>query len=36
VIYPDNVWYKAVTPDDVTEIIDGHIEGGRVVERLAL
>ncbi|HEY3274087.1 MAG TPA: 2Fe-2S ferredoxin [Methanocella sp.] len=36
VVYPDNVWYSAVTPEDVTEIIEGHIEGGKVVERLAL
>lgn len=36
VIYPDNVWYGGVTPDDVEEIMDEHIEGGQVVERLAL
>jgi (2Fe-2S) ferredoxin len=35
-VYPDNVWYASVTPDDVTEILDQHIEGGMVVERLAL
>ena len=35
VVYPDNVWYKSVTPEDVTEIIESHIEGGKVVERLA-
>ncbi len=33
-VYPDNVWYKAVTPDDVTEIIENHIEGGKPVDRL--
>lgn len=36
VIYPDNVWYGSVTPDDVGEILDEHIEGGRVVERLVI
>ena len=36
VVYPDNVWYSAVTADDVAEIMDQHIEGGKVVERLAL
>jgi (2Fe-2S) ferredoxin len=36
VVYPDNVWYASVTPEDVTEILDSHIEGGTVVERLAL
>lgn len=36
VVYPDNVWYGAVTPADVEEILDKHIEGGQVVTRLAL
>ncbi|HDS63709.1 MAG TPA: (2Fe-2S) ferredoxin domain-containing protein [Methanofollis liminatans] len=36
VVYPDNVWYASVTPADVSEIFDQHIEGGQVVERLAL
>jgi len=36
VVYPDNVWYGSVTPEDVPEILDQHIEGGTVVERLAI
>ena len=36
VVYPDNVWYGSVTPDDVAEILDQHIEGGTPVARLAL
>ncbi len=36
VVYPDNVWYGSVTPDDVTEILDEHIEGGTIVDRLVL
>lgn len=36
VVYPDNVWYGAVTPDDVEEIMDEHIEGGKIVKRLAI
>ncbi len=36
VVYPGNVWYGAVTPADVEEILDKHIEGGQVVTRLAL
>ncbi len=36
VVYPENVWYGAVTPDDVDEILDEQIERGHVVERLAL
>lgn len=36
VVYPDNVWYAAVTPEDVPEIVESHVEGGKAVERLAL
>lgn len=36
VVYPDNVWYGSVTPDDVEEILDEHIEGGNVVTRLEI
>lgn len=35
-VYPDGVMYGQVTPDDVREIIEEHIEKGNVVERLAL
>ena len=36
VVYPENVWYGSVTPEDVEEIMDEHIEGGNVVKRLEL
>jgi (2Fe-2S) ferredoxin len=35
-VYPDAVWYGGVTPADVDEIIDSHIVGGRLVERLVI
>lgn len=35
-VYPDDVWYGRVTRDDVMEILDQHIEGGKPVERLRL
>lgn len=35
-VYPDGVWYGQVTAEDVPEIIEEHLENGRVVERLAL
>lgn len=35
-IYPDGVWYAQVRAADVPEIVEEHIVGGRVVERLAL
>ena len=34
VVYPDGVWYAAVTPADVTEILESHLLGGEPVERL--
>lgn len=36
VIYPEGTWYTAATREDIDEIIESHIKGGRVVERLAL
>jgi (2Fe-2S) ferredoxin len=34
VVYPDGVWYGRVTLDDVNEIIESHLIGGKPVERL--
>jgi (2Fe-2S) ferredoxin len=34
VVYPDDVWYAAVTPADVDEILERHLVGGEPVERL--
>ena len=36
VVYPEQVWYGHVTPEDVVEIIEKHLIGGQVVERLLL
>ena len=36
VVYPDNVWYGSVTPDDVEAIMEEHIEGGGIVTRLQI
>ena len=36
VVYPEAVWYGAVQPTDVAEILSEHIVGGRPVERLRL
>ncbi|HKP73068.1 MAG TPA: (2Fe-2S) ferredoxin domain-containing protein [Pyrinomonadaceae bacterium] len=36
IVYPDGVWYAQVQLSDVKEIIEEHLIGGRVVERLAL
>ena len=34
VVYPEQVWYGGVTVKDVAEIVDKHLVGGKVVERL--
>ena len=36
VVYPEQVWYGHVTVADVDELVEQHIIGGRVVERLML
>ena len=36
VVYPDNVWYTYVDKNDIDEIIDSHLVGGKVVERLKI
>lgn len=33
-VYPDNVFYVKVSPDDAKEIINEHVLKGRIVERL--
>ena len=35
-VYPDGVWYKEVTVDDVAEIVESHFENGQKVERLEI
>jgi (2Fe-2S) ferredoxin len=36
VVYPDVVWYTYVDRADIDEIIDRHILGGEIVERLRI
>ena len=36
VVYPEQVWYGGVRPEDVTEIVEEHLLGGRPVERLLI
>lgn len=35
-VYPEGVWYAQVRAEDVPEIIEQHLENGKIVERLAL
>jgi len=34
IVYPDGVWYRRVTPEDVPEIVSAHLGAGKVVARL--
>ncbi len=36
VVYPEQVWYGHVTVDDIGELVDRHLVGGEVVDRLLL
>jgi (2Fe-2S) ferredoxin len=36
VVYPEGTWYTYVDKDDIDEIIDQHLVGGKVVERLKI
>jgi len=36
VVYPEGVWYTYVDAADIDEIVDSHLVGGRVVERLRI
>lgn len=36
VVYPDDVWYGGVQPEDVAEIVESHLVGGTPVERLKM
>lgn len=36
VVYPEGVWYTYVDQHDIDEIVDSHLKGGVVVERLLL
>ena len=36
VVYPEGVWYTYVDRSDVDEIIDRHLVGGEIVERLKI
>ena len=36
VVYPEGVWYTYVDEQDIDEIIEEHLQRGRVVERLRL
>jgi (2Fe-2S) ferredoxin len=36
VVYPEGTWYTYVDAADIDEIVDSHLKGGKIVERLLL
>ncbi len=36
VVYPEGVWYTYTDSNDILEIIESHIEGGHIVQRLLM
>jgi (2Fe-2S) ferredoxin len=36
VVYPEGTWYTYVDTTDIDEIVDSHLVGGKVVERLKI
>ena len=36
VVYPEAVWYHVPTPEDAKEILQEHVIGGRIVDRLLI
>jgi (2Fe-2S) ferredoxin len=34
VVYPEGIWYQPRSSDDIDEIVESHLVGGRPVERL--
>jgi (2Fe-2S) ferredoxin len=36
VVYPEAVWYTYVDQEDIDEIIESHLQNGKIVERLKI
>ena len=36
VVYPDDIWYQYIDEEDIDEIIESHLIGGKIVERLTI
>ncbi|PCH66070.1 MAG: 2Fe-2S ferredoxin [Gammaproteobacteria bacterium] len=34
VVYPEGIWYQYKSKEDIDEIIESHLQGGNIVERL--
>jgi len=36
VVYPEGVWYRPMTAEDIDEIYESHLKGGKRVDRLVM
>jgi len=36
VVYPDGIWYRPTTPEDIDKIVESHLKLGRRVDRLVM
>jgi (2Fe-2S) ferredoxin len=36
VVYPEGVWYRPKTSEDIDEIVETHLKQGKLVERLVM
>jgi (2Fe-2S) ferredoxin len=36
VVYPDGVWYRPTTTEDIDEIVESHLKRGQRVDRLVM
>lgn len=36
VVYPEGVWYRPATPEDIDEIVESHFKQGKRVDRLVV
>lgn len=36
VVYPEGIWYRPTTPEDIDEIVESHLKQGKLVERLVM
>ncbi|POF33832.1 (2Fe-2S) ferredoxin domain-containing protein [Roseibium marinum] len=36
VVYPEGIWYRPTTPEDIDEIVETHLKNGELVERLVM
>jgi len=36
VVYPEGIWYRPTTPEDIDEIVESHFKQGKRVDRLVM